>query len=171
MQLRHRWIALAALFACLGLCAAADKDEKVKLSKEEQYLVDLANEARKEEKLGALKVDPLLCKAAANYSRVMIKDAKKAHELLDKGDPKIHEIDGTNVGKRLDDVGYDYTDCGENVAIAYNLDQMKKVHESWMGSKYHRANILGKEFKDIGIAVAKHPDRDEWFITQVFGVK
>jgi uncharacterized protein YkwD len=171
MQLHHRWGALAALFACLGLGVAADKDEKVQLSKEEQILVDLANEARKEQKLGAVKVNALLCKAAAGYSKVMIKDAKKAHELFDNKDAKIHEIDGSNVGKRLDDVRYDYTQCGENVAIAYKLDQMKKTHENWMGSQYHRANILSKEFAEIGIAVVKRPDSDEWFITQVFGTR
>jgi len=171
MQLHHRWVALAALLACLGLCSAADKDDKAKLTKEEQYLVDQVNEARKKEKLGAVKVDPVLCKAAAGYSQVMIKNYKKARELMDKKDPKVHEVDGTNVGKRLDDVGYDYTECGENVAVAFSLDQMKKVHDNWMSSKYHRENILDKKFQEVGIAVVKHPDRNEWFITQVFGTK
>jgi uncharacterized protein YkwD len=171
MQLHHRWLALAALLACLGFCTAADKDDKPKLSKEEQYLVDQVNEARKKENLGALKVDPLLCKAAANYSQVMIKNDKKARELMDKKDPKVHEVDGTNVGKRCDDVGYDYTECGENVAISYGVsaEQIKKVHDNWMGSKYHRANILDKKFQEIGIAIVKHPNGKEWFITQVFG--
>lgn len=173
MQFHHRWVAVAALFACLGLSWAADekKEEKGKLSKEEQILVDLVNEARKKEKLDALKVEPLLNKAAAAYSQVMIKDFKKARALMEKMDPKAHEIDGTTVGKRCDDAGYDYTECGENVAMAFSLDQMKKVHDSWMGSKYHRANILDKKFTEIGIAVVKHPDRNEWYITQVFGTR
>ena len=171
MHIPCSWVAVVAFSACLGIGSAADKKEDAKLSKEEQQLVDLANEARKKQKLPALKVNALLNKAAANYSRVMIKNAKKAVEMMAKKDPKVHELDGTTVGKRFDDLGYNYTEFGENVAVAYNLNQMKAVHDAWMKSKFHRDNILDKLFAEIGLAVVKHPDRNEWYITQVFGTR
>jgi uncharacterized protein YkwD len=168
-----RWLAVAGFLTCLGLSWAADKEEEeVKLSKEEQILVDLANQTRKKEKLGVLKVNPLLNKAAVYYSGVMIKQPDKARKLMEKLDHAAHELDGKKIGDRLDDFKYDWTECGENVALAFSLDQMKKVHDSWMGSKYHRENILDKKFTEIGIAVVKHPDRkNEWYITQIFGTR
>jgi uncharacterized protein YkwD len=171
MHSLHRWFAVAALFTCLGLCWSADKEEEKerKLSKEEQLLVDLTNEARKEKGLKPLKVNFLLNKSATYYSGVMIKQREKAIKLMEKKDHVVHELDGKKVGDRLDDVKYDWTDCGENVAAAYAADQMKKVHEGWMASKYHRDNILDKAFTEVGMAVVKHPDRKEWYITEVFG--
>jgi len=46
-----RWVAVVGLMAGIGLGWAADQEKPVKLSKEEQYLVDLANQARREKKL------------------------------------------------------------------------------------------------------------------------
>jgi len=169
MLLHQRWIALVACLTCLGICAAADKDEPAKPSKDEQLLIDLANEARTKAKLKPLKPNALAAKAAANYSAFMAKNGKKARALMEKGDAKVHELDGKNPGKRLDEVEYDWGNCGENVAMAFSLDQLKQVHQRWMDSKYHRESILGKDFEEIGIAIVKNPDKNEWFITQVFG--
>lgn len=159
------------LLAGVGFAAAADKDDPAKISKEEQLLIDLANEARAKEKLPALKPNAKIAKAAAGYSAFMTKNSKQARELMEKSDEKVHELDGKGHGKRLDDVSYDWSVCGENVALAYSLDQIKLVHERWMASKYHRANILNKEYEEIGIGVVKHPDKKEWYITQVFGTQ
>lgn len=171
MHIFFRWVAVVGFLVGFGLSWAAGEEKPVKLSKEEQYLVDLTNEARQKEKLPALKVHPLLNKAAANYSQVLIKNAEKAVEMMAKKDKMVHELDGTTVGKRFDDLGYNYTEFGENVAVAYNLNQMKAVHDAWMKSKFHRDNIMDKLFAEIGLAVVKHPNRNEWYITQVFGTR
>jgi uncharacterized protein YkwD len=86
-------------------------------------------------------------------------------------DHTVHELGGTNIGERLDKFGYDYADCGENVAVANKLTphEMALVHRNWMGSKYHRANILA--FREIGVGLVKHPKTNEWYATEAFGLK
>jgi uncharacterized protein YkwD len=134
-------------------------------------LVDLANKARKEKGLPELTVNAALNKAAVFYSGVMIQEAAKAKKMMKDKDHTVHELGGTNIGQRLDKFGYDYADCGENVAVANKLtpDEMAVIHKNWMGSKYHRANILA--FREIGVALVKHPKSNEWYATQAFGLK
>lgn len=157
-MLTLRWAAALALGTCLALSAAAEEKEMPKLTREEQLLVDLTNKARAKEKLGELKLNAVLQKVAAAHSANMVKQSKLEHEL-----------DGKRVLDRLDDAGYDYTFCGENIGMRSDLKGMDKVFEAWMKSKTHRENILNGKFDEIGLAIVKHPKKDEWYVTQVFG--
>ena len=47
--------------------------------------------------------------------------------------------------------GYDYTLIGENLAVGY---RGAAVVDGWMHSPGHRANVLGKDFREVGLAVA-----------------
>lgn len=55
---------------------------------------------------------------------------------------------------------------GENVAAGFTSPQ--SVIAGWMRSAGHRANILSKSFKSIGVARAKGSN-GRWYYAQVFG--
>ena len=48
--------------------------------------------------------------------------------------------------------GYDYSVIGENLATGYPT--ATRVVDGWMHSPGHRANILGRDFDEVGVAVA-----------------
>src|SRR5258706_15898033 len=48
--------------------------------------------------------------------------------------------------------GYDYSVIGENLATGYPT--ATTVVDGWMDSPGHRANILGRDFGEVGVAVA-----------------
>jgi uncharacterized protein YkwD len=47
--------------------------------------------------------------------------------------------------------GYDYVYAGENLAKGFQTAE--GVHEAWMASESHRANIMSSYYEDIGVAV------------------
>jgi uncharacterized protein YkwD len=48
--------------------------------------------------------------------------------------------------------GYDYSVIGENLATGYPT--ATSVVDGWMHSPAHRANVLGRDFDEVGVAVA-----------------
>lgn len=67
-------------------------------------------------------------------------------------------------------VGYDYISLGENLALG-NFDGDQGVVTAWMHSPGHRANILGTQYTEIGVAVGKgiFQGEETWIAVQVFG--
>lgn len=164
MQICTRSIVALLALALLLVSQAGGQDkakggkDKVtaKLSPEENRLVELTNQARGKEKLPPLKVNPVLMKAAALHTANMAKQGKLEHEL-----------DGKKVRDRLDDLGYKWAECGENIATDSDPNEAFK---GWMESKGHRENILDPSYEEIGVALVRNPkDKDEFYFTQVFG--
>jgi uncharacterized protein YkwD len=183
---------LAVLLLVSGLSfAGGDRPEKVKLSADEKALLDLLNQARKKEKLaellfaltsaasgvdsvGELKkqkmaelvLDPLLSKIARQHCGNMAKQEKMSHVL-----------DGKRVGDRATEAGYDYRAIGENIARSSpdsNVDAAPtppaEIHEMWMKSKGHRANILNPRYREVGLSIVRDK-KGTYYYTQVFGVR
>jgi uncharacterized protein YkwD len=160
MNLRS-FVAAAALFALLSLASAQDKNEpEFKLSKDEQDLVDATNAARAKMKLPPLKVNPILTKVARAHSANMAKQKK-----LD------HKLDGKLPDERVDDAGYDYAKCNENVGWWPNT-KAGQLTDGFMNSEVHRKNILG-DFEEIGVGWAPGPKpvsgEKGFYATEVFG--
>ncbi|MGB9598570.1 MAG: CAP domain-containing protein [Minisyncoccales bacterium] len=65
--------------------------------------------------------------------------------------------------------GYQYQSAGENLAIGF-LDS-KEVFDAWLKSPSHRANILNRNFKEIGIWVQKgyFNGKEVYLVVQHFG--
>lgn len=147
---------IAFAFAMLALClAAADSQpEALKLSEDEQAVLELTNAERKKEDLPALKPSPKLFAAARGHSRNMAAQEKLAHDLDDK-----------TFADRIMDTDYRFKAGGENVA--WNDATPKEVVAAWMNSPPHKANILSKDFTEIGIGMAKSA-KGEPYWTQVF---
>jgi uncharacterized protein YkwD len=155
-----RWLPVFVLIYGLqdySAGAADPKDQpKLKISEDEQKLIDLANEARKKEKLPPLKPNATLFAVARAHSNNMARQGKMEHVL-----------DGKNVRKRLDAAHYNFGWYGENIAMGKKatLDQIMK---GWMESKGHRANILSKNYTEIGVGIADDGNGTLYY-TQVFG--
>lgn len=72
--------------------------------------------------------------------------------------------DGTSCFSVFREKGVTYRYAGEN--IAYGQTSAAAVMKAWMGSSGHRANILGKNFRKIGIACHIVNGRKYW--VQIF---
>jgi uncharacterized protein YkwD len=157
-MLRSSSCLLAAVLFGAGLAYAADtKDDDAKLSKDEQRILDLTNEARAKEKLPPLKVNATLLKVARAHSANMARQGKMEHVL-----------DGKKPSERIDKAGYDYRSCGENIGAAEKGATLDALFKGWMDSKVHRENILSPKFDEIGIGIATD-DKGETYYTQDFG--
>lgn len=60
--------------------------------------------------------------------------------------------DGSTIESRIDDVGYYWIDVAENVAAGQA--SVRSVMASWMSSRYHRANILSRNYRMFGCGYA-----------------
>ncbi|MEM9275359.1 MAG: CAP domain-containing protein [Cyanobacteria bacterium P01_F01_bin.143] len=100
----------------------------------------LVNEERSNAGLNPLEFDAQLETAAKNHSESMAFNDFFGHQ-----DP----IDRSSASDRIDEVGYDWSTFGENVAAGYSNPET--VMNAWMNSSGHRANILNPDFTEIGI--------------------
>ncbi len=78
--------------------------------------------------------------------------------------------DGRGPSNWVEDAGYAYIAVGENLAVG-NFDGDSAIVAAWMASPGHRANILHKNFIEIGIAVAEgnFEGQRTWLAVQAFG--
>ena len=151
-------IAAMVLGACLfplGQGADAQDPPGLKLSEDEQQVLDLTNQAREKEKLPPLRPNALLFTAARGHAANMARQGKMEHVL-----------DGKTPGDRVKAAGYRYTWVGENIAMT-DGDTTAAVFQGWMESKSHREHILSDHFDEIGIGVARN-DKGEIYYAQVF---
>jgi len=74
-------------------------------------------------------------------------DDMAARSYLDHVTPE-----GVTFKDRLDTSGYSYVTAAENLGFASHLEL---IVPDWMRSPGHRANILNKQFTEIGIAIAQ----------------
>ena len=150
---RRLLAALAVVVAC-SLAAADDKKDELKLSKDEKALLELTNAERKKKDLEPLKPSAKLFSAARAHAENMAKQEKLEHEL-----------DGKGMSERAADVGYKAAGLAEN--IGWNFASPKAAVEGWMNSEGHRANLLGKDYTEVGLAVAKTAKGETYWV-QVF---
>ncbi|SCL58534.1 CAP domain-containing protein [Micromonospora chersina] len=113
------------------------------LTAELREVVDLVNQERAKAGCKALTVDDKLTLAAQRHSQDQADHKTMSHD----------GSDGSDVGDRLDRVGYAWRSYGENVA--WNQQSPAAVMDAWMNSPGHRANILNCSFTEIGVGVAR----------------
>jgi len=104
-------------------------------------LVEMANKDRIAQGLKPLTISSQLVAAAEKKATDMFNNDYFAHT----------SPNGTTPWFWLNSVGYKYTAAGEN--LAKDFTESVYVHEAWMNSPSHRANILNKNYQDVGIAV------------------
>ncbi|HYV33286.1 MAG TPA: CAP domain-containing protein, partial [Candidatus Limnocylindria bacterium] len=122
-------------------------------------IINLTNESRQQFALAGLKENSLLDKAAQ----------AKADDMLAKGYFAHNSPDGKTPWDFIQATGYGYLMAGENLAV--NFSQAEDVETAWMNSPGHKANILNKNFEEIGIGVAQgqYQGNAAIFVVQEFG--
>jgi uncharacterized protein YkwD len=113
----------------------------------------LLNRERTSRGMKKLKSNKRLRKAAERYSKLMVK-----HRFFNHVSPG-----GSTMLDRLKRVGYlggGAWQIGENIAWGEgSLGTPRRIVRSWMNSSGHRANILNRSFREIGIGIAKGTPR------------
>lgn len=123
------------------------------------FLIEKTNNARRDAGLPTLTPNDLLQESARKKGEDMLKNSYFAHT----------SPAGVTPWKWFDQAGYDYVYAGENLAIDFSTAE--GVHEAWMNSPGHRANILNPRYRDIGIAVVsgEFQGRTTTIVVQHFG--
>jgi uncharacterized membrane protein required for colicin V production len=122
----------------------ADPDDLERDRDAAEEIFEKVNASRVEAGLQPLRWSGDLADVAARHAREMYVEGYFAHESPRTG----------SVGDRLRAAGISYRLAGENLALAATPNE---VHNGLMDSPGHRANILGREFATVGIAVIRGP--------------
>jgi len=126
-------------------------------------IIELTNKARKENSdLKDLKENADLDFSADKKLKDMFKKQYFEH---------ISPLN-INIGDLGKEVGYEYIIIGENLAMGNFKDDQSLV-DAWMASEGHRANILNKNYIDIGVAVGmgNFNGKNIWMAVQHFGTE
>jgi uncharacterized protein YkwD len=121
----------------------------IDLTTAEKRVLDLHNQTRARYGLSSLCVHPALTKAARSHSQ----------EMLDKDYTSHNSYNGETLKARLERFGYtfsgySYYRYGENIAWNYGSSSgPDNCFNWWMSSSGHKANILNKNFREVGIGV------------------
>ncbi|HXC95260.1 MAG TPA: CAP domain-containing protein [Edaphobacter sp.] len=106
----------------------------------EQYLFAAANEARANQGLAPLRLDPVLIAASSAHAREMANHASISHQFNGEED----------LAERGARAGAHFSEISENVGEA---PTSIIIHDLWMHSPGHRANLLDPNVDSVGIAV------------------
>lgn len=117
---------------------------EVPLTVAEQYLLAAANLDRANQGLPPLRLDPVLTQASIQHAREMADHADISHQF--ENEPDLAER-GSNAGAHFSLISENVGEAPTSVII----------HELWMQSPGHRANLLDPQVDSIGIAIV---DRD-----------
>lgn len=133
----------------------------------EKEVVRLTNVERTRRGIGSLNTHSKLHRAAKKHSKYMMR-----HRYLGHSGPH-----GNTPSDRARSEGYSRYGVGEN-AFHYPHNRRRSDRRTaqllvrgWMDSPGHRANILNREYTDIGVAVVRRLPRGRtYYATQVFGM-
>jgi hypothetical protein len=113
-----------------------------KMSDAEKLLFDSVNRERTAKDLPPLKWDEGLARAARKHAELMAEQ-----DLLE------HQVPGeADLATRAKEEGARFSHITENIAMGASADM---VHDGWMHSPGHRANILDAVSDSVGIAVVE----------------
>jgi uncharacterized protein YkwD len=121
----------------------------------EKTMFSQINEARAQNGLSPLWLNPVLQQAARGHSKDMYQRHYFSHRTPD----------GKTPYGRLQDLRFHYVTAGENLAFAPDEAQ---AWQALMNSPDHRANILNPDFRCVGIGAYKGLDGFEEMFTQEF---
>ncbi|MCR3757750.1 CAP domain-containing protein [Clostridium felsineum] len=125
------------------------------LQNEENQVIKLVNIQRAKYGLAPLKANIQLMNVARIKSRDMLTKNYFSHMSPTFG----------STFSLLTRYGLSYAAAGEN--IAYGYTNAGSVMNGWMNSPGHRANILGKSYREIGVGAVKSSSGKIYW-TQVF---
>jgi uncharacterized protein YkwD len=104
-------------------------------------VVCLINQQRAQHGLPTLTDAPQLDQSAQAWTNLMVVQNIFTH--------------GTNFANRISDVGYDWSNAGENIASGFATP--RDVVSAWMASPDHCRNILNPNYANVGTGVNPNP--------------
>lgn len=142
MKIFLRTFLLAALPALVAAQIAAQGSYagSGNLQAEARKIYALANEARTQAGVGRLDWDPALAAAALAHCERMAQEGPIAHQYNGEAD----------LTTRTAQAGAHFSLIEENVAVGPTADA---IHDAWMHSQGHRANLLRPDVDRVGVAV------------------
>lgn len=126
------------------------------VSADEQEVLNLINQQRKNAGLGELKFDPELQKVARIKAQDMVNNNYFSHTSPTYGSP-------FDMMKKF---GISYKTAGENIA---GNSTNKAAVQAWMGSPGHKANILNSSYNYTGIGVVSSPRYGKIYVQMFIG--
>lgn len=139
-------IAMLIIF-CNGVLAQSESTNP------ERELLHAVNQERRTRRLPLLKPDEALANAARKHAELMAQQGTVAHQL--QGEPSLPV--------RARAAGAHFTWLSENVDEGPNA---AAIHQSFMKSPQHRANLLDTDMDSAGIGVAER--KGELFVVEDF---
>lgn len=124
------------------------------VSPQESALYEMINNERVANGVSALPLDAELSAIAREKSEDMIENGYFAHESPTYG----------RASEMLDEFGYSYTSVGENIA---RNGSVEKAHAALMSSQSHVRNILGSQWKAVGVGIANDANGYP-YVTELF---
>ena len=109
----------------------------------------LTNDFRSGSQIPRLAKSACLQQFAASHAQRMASKRRLYHQKLDP----IFDTCGLSM-------------VGENVSAGYRTG--KATVRGWMRSKFHRANILNRQYRLMAVAARKGGD-NQWYVVQIFG--
>jgi uncharacterized protein YkwD len=92
-----------------------------------------------------------------------------AEDIAERGYLSHYSVDGSTAGQRISRAGYDWRTWGENIASGYTT--AAAVMQGWMNSSGHRANILSRNYTDLGVGYQKRNGNGTPYWVQNFGAR
>ena len=126
----------------------------------EAAIVEFTNVYRGRQKLSALTANAALTRAARAYAAYLAKHGQFSHTA-----------DGRGAGERIQSAGYTWCQYGENLALHVDSRGFEarvlaeKSVEGWINSPAHHANLVAPHMTEIGVGVARAPNKDPKFIS------
>lgn len=121
----------------------------------ENNIISQTNRQRVAYGLSGLKIDDRLSFSAALKAEDMVRKKYFAH----------YGPDGLGPAHFFKKAHVDFKEGGENLAKGYEFTE--ELVQAWMDSPTHRDNILHREFKKIGIAVAEFKKKSDGHIVYI----
>jgi uncharacterized protein YkwD len=142
----HLWffvpVLLTALMFAQSTTALAERKSQTSKTISTHTVIEYTNKQRLEHKLPVLVANERLTASAQRKANEMAALGLFAHTMSD----------GRQSWDYILDSGYIYRNAGENLAVHYVNE--KVLVAAWMNSPTHRANILNKTYKDVGVGIA-----------------
>jgi hypothetical protein len=137
----HLWMLAFCLMVDVGGRASAAQGA-TPISVAEQYLFSAANAERTLRGLKPLRWDESLYRAADRHAQEMVKRETISHQF-----PNEPEL-----ATRVQQAGLRFSVVAENVAESPSA---VRIHDAWMQSPGHRANLLDPNVDAVGIRVLR----------------
>jgi uncharacterized protein YkwD len=118
-------------------------------------ILDLTNKERQAEGIAPLTPNWNLTNAAQRHSR----------DMADHGVLNHVGTDGSRMGDRIGEAGYEWSAIAEN--IASGTSSPERAVALWMHSPGHRKNMLNPRYHELGVGYAFNGRTHYW--TQDFG--